>query len=278
MNIKKLKMLNLLLVSVIIFSLFATVAIAKDATKDATLDKILKEGVVKVGFCVDVPPYKFKDKNNEVVGICADLSKAMARDLGVKLEYVFSDWGGLIPNLLSGRSDVVIGDMSVTVARAKKVIFSDPWWSGPASTLVVRNDSEWKTVKDLNKEGLKIGCILGARGEKMIKTFLPKATPMVYNSNTEQILALKQGRLDAAVNSFTIIKGDVDKSKGLLRLIPEPLEMTTAIVTFRPDDYRFLLWANNWLFCMKRSGELPKLINYWIDTYEWKKDYPSFGE
>jgi len=56
---KKVKILNIILVFALIFSLFATVAVAKDDS----LDKIVKNGKIKVGFCVDVPPIKFRDKD-----------------------------------------------------------------------------------------------------------------------------------------------------------------------------------------------------------------------
>jgi len=150
---KKVKILNIILVFALIFSLFATVAVAKDDT----LDKIVKSGKIKVSFCVDVPPIKFRDKENEPAGICVDFAKALARDLGVELEFVFSDWGGLIPTLLSNRSDVIIADMSTTLERAKKVNFTQPWML-TGTYIVVRNDSEWKSWKDMNKEGVELGC------------------------------------------------------------------------------------------------------------------------
>ncbi len=268
---KKIKILNLLLVFVLIFSLFTTIAIAKDDT----IEKIVKSETIKVGFCVDVPPIKFRDKNNEPAGICADFAKALARDLGVKLEYVFSDWAGLIPTLLSGRSDVIIADMSRTLERAKKVNFTQPWMV-TGTYIVVRNDSEWKSWKDMNKKGVELGCILGTIGEQNIKSVLPKATPTIYNSNVEQKLALEQERIEGLANDLLLASRSVAKSEGLLRLLPDPLEADALGFTLSADDYHFLIWMNLWIEHLKATGEYDELMNYWIYTDEWEKDYPGY--
>jgi len=268
---KKIKILNLLLISMLVFSLFTTVAVAQDDT----LDKIVKSGKIRVGFCVDVPPIKFRDKNNEVAGICADFSKALARDLGVELEYVFSDWAGLIPSLLSQRCDVVIGDMAATLERAKKVNFTIPWrYGGPF--IAVRNESEWKSWREMNKEGVEIGCILGTTGESNIKKMIPKATPVIFNSNVEQRLALEQGRIEGISNEYVLVARDVSKSNGSFRLLTEPLQAVPVSFTLRSDDYHFLIWMDLWVERLKSSGELDDLMNYWINTDEWEKDYPGY--
>jgi len=268
---RKIKLLNLLLIFVLICSLFVTVAVAKDDT----LDKIAKNGKVRVGFCVDVPPFKFRDKDNKPAGIHADFAKALARDLGVELEFVFSDWGGLIPALLSNRSDVILSDMSTTLERAKKVNFTKPWMV-TGSYIIVRNDSEWKSWKDMNKEGVKIGCILGTIGEKNIRSILPKATPITYNSDVEGKLTLEQGRIDGVINDQVIAYRNVAKSDGVFRLLPDSLDADPIGFTLRADDYHFLIWMNLWIDRMKATGEYDKLMNYWIYTDAWEADYPGY--
>jgi len=218
---KKLKFLNLLLIFVLICSLFATVAVAKDDS----LDKIVKSGKVKVGFCVDVPP--------------------------------------------------IIADMSRTLERAKKVNFTQPWMV-TGTYIVVRNDSEWKSWKDMNKKGVELGCILGTIGEQNIKSVLPKATPTIYNSNVEQKLALEQERIEGLANDLLLASRSVAKSEGLLRLLPDPLEADALGFTLSADDYHFLIWMNLWIEHLKATGEYDELMNYWIYTDEWEKDYPGY--
>jgi len=265
------KIFKISLVIALLF-LIATVTMAKDGD---TLDNIVKQGVVKVGFCVDVPPMKFRDQNQEPVGICADFAKALARDLGVKLEYVFSDWGGLIPTLLSQRSDIIISNMSITLKRAKKVNFTKPWLA-TGTYLAVRSDSEWESWKDMNQKGVNIGCILGSVTQRNVKNVLPEATPVTYNSFVEQKLALEQGRIEGISADRLLIERAVTKSDGKLRMFSDTLKADLLGFTLRSDDFHFLTWMNLWIDSMKDSGEYDELVGYWLLSDEWQKDYPGY--
>jgi len=266
------KICKVFLVIVLLFTLISTATMANEDT----LDTILKRGIIKVAFSVDVPPFRFRDKNNEPAGLCADFAKALARDLGVKIEYVFSDWQGLIPNLLSGRADIIMADMGMTLERAKKVNFTNPWMEF-GDYIMVRNDSEWTSWKDMNKENVKIGSILGTTGESTVKKLLPKAELLTYNSIAEEKLALDQGRVDGIVNTKWYIFKQVAQSNGKLRYLPEVLlRGDYARFTLRSDDFHFLIWMNAWLETMEYSGEYDELINYWVMTEEWQKDYPGY--
>jgi len=176
---------------------------------------------------------------------------------------------------LSNRSDVIVADMSTTLERAKKVNFTQPWMV-TGTYIVVRNDSEWKSWKDMNKKGVELGCILGTIGEQNIKSVIPKATPITYNSNVEQKLALEQGRIEGLANDLLLASREVAKSDGLLRLLPDPLEADALGFTLKADDYHFLIWMNLWIDHMKATGEYDDLMNYWIYTDEWEADYPGY--
>jgi polar amino acid transport system substrate-binding protein len=267
------RMLIVLVVVLSISVLFAANVLAKD--NDDTLEKIVNAGVVKVGFFMDVPPIKFRDANNEPAGVCVDFSKALARDLGVKLEFVYSEWAALIPTLLSGRSDLLIVDMSATLERAKKVNFTDPWLV-TGSYVVVKSESGIESWEELNKDGVKIACQLGTVGVEDVKKNIPKAEEMIYSTVTELQLALEQGRVDALVQDLLLVSRMANKSEGKLKLLPNPLENDVLAFTLRPDDFHLLTWMNLWLKTLKSSGEYDEIMNYWIFTDEWEKDYPGF--
>lgn len=256
----------------VIASLLGISLFTGNAFSAGILDEILHKGVIKIGMCMDVPPVKFRDKANKPAGICVDFSKAIARDLGVKLEFVYTDWAGLIPTLLSKRSDIIVTDMSTTLERAKKVLFTDPWMV-TGTFIVVKSDSQWKSWKDMNKKGVKIGCILGTIGEENVREVLPDATPITYGSNVEQKLALEQERIDGLANDEMLARREIRVSKVELRLLPGALETDTLAFTVRPEDLHLWIWLNLWFKHIKASGEYDKLMNYWMYTIDWEKDY-----
>ena len=99
-------------------------------TSQSQIDEILKRGVLKVGLDIFVP-WAFKDKDGNLVGFEIDVATKLAEDMGVDVEFVPTEWSGIIPALLTGKFDVIIGGMGVTTERALKVNFSDPYeWSG----------------------------------------------------------------------------------------------------------------------------------------------------
>ena len=52
-----------------------------------------------------------QDKNGEFVGFEIDVAKRLAKDLGVELQLVPTKWAGIIPALMAGKFDVIIGSM-----------------------------------------------------------------------------------------------------------------------------------------------------------------------
>src|SRR5262249_55214669 len=59
-------------------------------------------------------------------GLDVDMTTAMAKALGVKLELVNTSWSALMPDLLEDRFDIAAGGISVTLQRQKSAFFSTP--------------------------------------------------------------------------------------------------------------------------------------------------------
>ena len=95
-------------------------------TKESTLDQIMRRGAMRVGMDTFVP-WAMKDKTGKFVGFEIDVAKQLAEDMGVKVEFVPTKWAGIIPALLTGKFDVVIGGMGIRPKRALKVNFTIPY-------------------------------------------------------------------------------------------------------------------------------------------------------
>jgi len=93
---------------------------------ESALETIMKRGVLKVGMDI-FKPWAMKDKTGQLIGFEIDVAKRLAKDMGVKAEFVPTNWNGIIPALLTGKFDVIIGGMSVRPDRNLKVNFSIPY-------------------------------------------------------------------------------------------------------------------------------------------------------
>ena len=93
---------------------------------DSTLETIKKRGSIMVGMATFVP-WAMRDSQGNLIGFEIDVATKLAADMGVKLELVPTSWDGIIPALLAGKFDVIIGGMTITPKRNLTVNFSAPY-------------------------------------------------------------------------------------------------------------------------------------------------------
>ena len=105
----------LLMAAALCVSPFGAAVQAKDSS--STIEDVVKRGTLRVGFSSFVP-WAMQDKEGKYIGFEIDVATRLARDLGVKLQLVPTNWDGIIPALLSGKFDVIIGSAVGQLHRA----------------------------------------------------------------------------------------------------------------------------------------------------------------
>ena len=95
-------------------------------------------GVLKLGTAAITEPFSFMDGSRNIVGFDIELARYVAHKLDKKLEVVNMDFGALIPTLLSGKVDMIAACITITEERAKKVLFSEPYYAGGIAALVIK--------------------------------------------------------------------------------------------------------------------------------------------
>src|SRR5690606_21064815 len=95
------------------------------AQSTSDMEKILSSKVVRVGAIEAFPYYKHDLANGKWVGIIPDMLELMFGSIGVKVEYVPTDWGTASAGLQSNRFDLV-GGYNATPQRALALDFSMP--------------------------------------------------------------------------------------------------------------------------------------------------------
>ena len=120
---------------------------------ESTLEQILKRGTMRVGMDTFVP-WAMKDKTGKFVGFEIDVARRLAEDMGVKVEFVPTKWAGIIPALLTGKFDVVIGGMGIRPKRALKVNFTIPYdYSGMSMVASKKLAKGFDSLDDFNRPG-----------------------------------------------------------------------------------------------------------------------------
>jgi len=236
------------------------------------LEQIKAKGEIVIGTTLAAPPFAYRDANGEPAGFEIDLMHKLGEYMGVKVRVEDMAWAGLIPALLSKRIDVIGARMSATMERATKVVFAHPWLM-TGTFAVARDGKGFKTWEDLNRPDVKVCAIAGAIGAKVAKEKLPKAQLMTLELDGDQLKALKDGRVDAALNDELIVMGFAQKVPGLT-MLEGNIQPDAYAYAVRPDfeSYRMKNWLDLYFATIMRTGEYGEIYQKWLGK-PWQPDF-----
>ncbi len=240
-------------------------------SKESVIEKIQKQGVLRVGMSTFVP-WAMKDKKGELVGYEIDVAKKLAQDMGVEVEFVPTAWSGIIPALLTGKFDVIIGGMGITPERNLKVNFTMPYeFSGMSMVAHKKKAAGFSSIGDFNKKEVIIAVRMGTTAEQAARKFMPKAAFKLFENESQALQELNLGRVHAVVSSAPMPAFHALKFSDKL-FVPIKENFTKEPIGFalRKGDYDALNFFNNWILINHASGFLKESQAYWFETKEWE--------
>lgn len=267
--------MHLLLIVTLLAGLNCTVfagKIQQQLVDESTLSKILKSGVLRVGNST-FAPWVMKDKTGKLIGFEIDVAKRLANDMGVEVKFVPTAWDGIIPALLSGKFDVIIGGMSVTAKRNQSVNFTIPYnTSGMSMVAHLKLAAGFNDLKDFDRPDVTIAVRLGATPEVAAKKFMPKAKLRRFDSETKVFQELLNGRVHAAVSSApTPLEYALRYPDKLFMPIKETFTREPNAFALKKGDFDTLNYFNNWIRIVDAEGWLKERQHYWFGTRDWEK-------
>jgi polar amino acid transport system substrate-binding protein len=238
---------------------------------ESTIDQVLKRGILKVGMSTFVP-WAMNDKNGQLVGFEIDVAKRLAEDLGVKVEFVPTKWDGIIPALLTGKFDVIIGGMSMQPGRSQKVNFSMPYdYTGQAIVANKQLAAGFKSMEDFNKPEITLTARMGSTSVPAIKKFMPKAKVSLFDDESQAYQEVINGKAHAMVGSAPTPAFQAIKYPDAL-FIPIEGTFTKEPIAFavRKGDFDTLNVFDSWITVVASEGWLKDRKHYWFETKDWE--------
>ncbi|MEY8000281.1 amino acid ABC transporter substrate-binding protein [Clostridium sp. Mt-5] len=233
---------------------------------DKSWDDIKSKGEFVVGLDDSFPPMGFRDSKGQIVGFDIDMAKAAAKKMGVKVVFKPVEWDGIILSLKNKDIDVIWNGLTITNDRKKQISFSKVYLQNK-QIIVVKNDSNIKNKKDLS--GKTVGLQLGSSSETALKsdTATSKSLKEVrkYSNNTEALLDLNQGRIDAVVVDEVVGRYYLQKKPGLYKILDDNFGKEDYGVGIRKTDTTFENKLNEALDSMKKDGTADKISQKWFD-------------
>ncbi|MBS1224637.1 MAG: putative amino acid transporter [Proteobacteria bacterium] len=234
------------------------------------LETIKKRGAIRVGMSTFVP-WAMRDKNGELIGYEIDVAKQLAEDMKVKAEFVPTAWDGIIPALLAGKFDVVIGGMSITPERNLTVNFTLPY-ANSGIHLVANKElaAGFKSLEDFNKPDVVLAVRRGATPATVAKRLMPKATLRQFDEDALALQEVLNGKAHAFITSTPTPAFEALKHPDKLFLpIPEPFVQGAEGFALRKGDPDALNFFNNWILLRQQDGWLKERHDYWFKTRDW---------
>lgn len=266
------RLLPLILLPLFFAPFAGAASVQKDIIQSSTIEKIKKRGVLKVGMDI-FQPWAMKDKNGKLIGFEIDVATRLAQDMGVKVEFVPTAWSGIIPALLTGKFDVIIGGMGITPKRALQVNFSLPYdYSGMSIVAHKKKAAGFHSLADFNKPEVEIAVKLGTTAAAAAKKYMPKATLRKFDTEPQAYQELRNGKVHAVVGSAPKPAFEAaDYSDSLF--LPLQTNFTKEPIGFamRKGDPDTLAFFNSWITIVRLEGWLEERHNYWFRTKDWLK-------
>jgi polar amino acid transport system substrate-binding protein len=247
-----------------------------------TLDRVMKNKMLVEVTDQAYPPFSYIDDSGQMVGFDIDISKEIAKRLGVGYKVDTPSWEIIVAGNWHGRWDICVCSMTPTKERGEVLDFTNEYYAAPAVVVVNADNKDIKSAADLN--GKKVGAEAGTTYENYIKKQLvldvpggsekveypfAEATAVPYDSEDTafQDLALGTGkRLDAIVSGYLTAKDRVQKASGKFKIVGEPLYGEPIWVAVDKGDPEWDAKIKEIFKQMHEDGTLRAISEKWIGT------------
>lgn len=236
------------------------------------IDTVKERGTLIVGVEGTYPPFNYVDtKTGELDGFDIEVSQLIADKLGVKVQFVKTEWSAILAGLSSGKFDVIVNQVGITPERQKTFDFSVPYVAS-SPQLILRKDDDAGYTSFADLKGKKLGVSQGSNYEALAKA-QEGVDVKSYPGAPEYLSDLVSRRVDAALNDQLMTAYLVKTSNIPIKggaIVGEP---KFNGIPFRKGNPGFEAAVNKALEDSFADGEFAKISNKWfgIDVSKVRK-------
>lgn len=227
------------------------------------LDKIQEAGVIVVGTEGTYSPNSYHDEDGNLVGFDVDVARGIAKQLGVDIEFVESEWDSLFGGMDSGRIDIVVNEVEYSDERAVKYDFSEPYTYVHGALLVAEENTDISGFDDL--DGKRAAQNLTSSWGQEAEGY--GAELVSVDSVAQGIELILSGRADCMLNAETAFYDYLNKHPDApVKIVATTDTTTSSQIPVPKGNERLLAAINDALDAMRESGELSELSLQYFGT------------
>jgi cyclohexadienyl dehydratase len=231
----------------------ATPAFAQETSR---LQGILESGVLRVGTTGDFNPMSFRNPaTGELEGYDIEAVEKLGADMGVRIEYVPTEWRTLVAGIVADKYDITTS-ASLSMDRAAVAGFSDAYveFSTVPMTQAASVD-KFSSWEDLDREDVIIAVTLGTVFEQQARGYFEKATIRTVEAPAREWQEVISGRATASVTS-NVDAAQLTATYPELAVVKvdEPRSRRPGAFLMPQADQVWINYVNHWIALNHASG------------------------
>ncbi|OZI73798.1 ABC transporter substrate-binding protein [Bordetella genomosp. 2] len=241
------------------------------------LDDIKARGTIVCGTQNASAPYGYQDPaTREYVGYDVDMCKAVAGQMGLKVQHKPVSTEARIPEVKMGRVDMMAGAVAWLPKRAEQVDFSDQYLQGYIKVLV-KEDSGIKTLADLKDK--KVCASSGSSSAAIAQKVLPDAQVLTFQNISQCYVGLQSGKVAAMTAGELVLRRFLNDSREEGKptaLLEQPTHTEHIGIIVKQGEPELLAAINQAIAALDKSGELTRIYDKWMgegSIYKMKRDF-----
>lgn len=184
----------------------------------------VRPGYFTVATIGEMPLFSMRD--NEVVGVEAEMLKHIVERHGLKLAIDVMEWSACLASVPSGRADCVGGNVGWTVKRARAMLLTDAVYYTPTFAVMHRDKPFHDIISIADLAGSRVGTVSGFSSVEDLRSVPNTREVKLYDTTDAAVRDILARRLDYAFLDAPIIDYLILQNKGW------PLKQ----VPVKPDD------------------------------------------
>ena len=244
-----------------IIAIISLLIITTVANAESKLQKINSSGELRVGTTGDWDPMTMKDPaTNKYIGFDIDVMKELAKDMGVKVKFVPTEWKTIVSGITANRYDISTS-VTKTAKRAEVAGFTDTYYKyGTVPLVLKKNSNKYSTWNSLNNKDVTIATTLGTSQEEKAKEFFPKSKLKSVEAPARDFQEVLAGRAEGNITSSTEANKLVVKYPQLAIVDDGEKNPAFLAMMVAKNDKIWNDYVNKWIKDKKASGFFTALL------------------
>lgn len=237
------------------------------AAGESRLDMIRRLGVIRVGVDDEALPFAFRNAAGQLVGFDVEMAHRLAREMGVRLEFVPIERARLAEHLEAGHCDIAMTGFGLTTDAALGYAATKPYMTATLAVACPDYDRKrWRT--DASIARIRSARIAVVGDDSFFTRRIRRRYPQFELVPLPSLRAYFEGR--APDVEAVVMSAEAASAWSLLYpnhavVVPRPNPIGVPLAyPIAGRDAAFLRFLDHWIDFKQADGTVDELKSYWI--------------